>query len=407
MRRCLRSVHSLIVCCSFAMVLLCASAAKAHEIPGDVIVRVIVAPQAGSLNIAVRAPLEAMRDFDFPSIGPGYLDFEQADAQLQDAAQLWIADALEVYADGRALTRPRISAVRASLPSDRSFTGYDSAAAHVRSAPLSSGINLVWQQALIDVLLEVPLDAQFDVLSLRPALQRLGIRVRTVVRFEASDGAVRLYQYDGDPGVVELDPRWYGAAWRFVVQGFEHILSGLDHLLFLLCLVLPFYARLKSLVLIVTAFTIGHSVTLIGAAYGLAPASLWFAPLVETLIAASILYMAIENVIAPNLRARWALAAGFGLIHGFGFSSALRDTLQFAGEHHVVALLSFNVGVELGQLLVLLLLVPILRFVLPRVRSQQTVTVVISVIVGHTAWHWMADRYQALSEFGLLSRFFS
>jgi hypothetical protein len=125
--------------------------------------------------------------------------------------------------------------------------------------------------------------------------------------------------------------------------------------------------------------------------------------MVETLIAASIFYMALENVIAPSLRMRWILAVAFGLVHGFGFSSALRDTLQFAGDHHIVALLSFNVGVELGQLLVLVLLVPVLHFVLRRVPSERLATVVISVIVGHTAWHWMADRFSALSQYSLLS----
>src|SRR5690606_26194222 len=110
-----------------------------------------------------------------------------------------------------------------------------------------------------------------------------------------------------------------------------------------------------------TAFTAGHSVTLIGSAFGLAPSALWFPPLVETLIALSILYMAIENVVAARVRGRVAIAFGFGLVHGFGFSFALTNTLQFAGDHLLTSLLAFNVGIELGQLLVLVLLVPALN----------------------------------------------
>ena len=106
----------------------------------------------------------------------------------------------------------------------------------------------------------------------------------------------RAFQFTGDPGLVRLDPRWHQAAWRFVRSGFAHILDGIDHLLFLLCLVLPL-RRFWHLVGVVTAFTVAHSITLFCAAFGLAPSALWFPPLVETLIAASIVYMAIENAI--------------------------------------------------------------------------------------------------------------
>src|SRR6266851_4423631 len=128
-----------------------------------------------------------------------------------------------------------------------------------------------------------------------------------------------------------VDPRWHQAAWRFVESGFFHILEGTDHLLFLLCLVIPF-RRFGQLVLVVTSFTVAHSITLIASAYNLGPGALWFPPLVETLIAISILYMAIENVLGTNLGRRWMISFGFGLVHGFAFSFALRETLQFAGS---------------------------------------------------------------------------
>ena len=175
-------------------------------------------------------------------------------------------------------------------------------------------------------------------------------------------GAVRAFEYSGDPGLVRLDPRWHQAALRFVALGFEHILDGIDHLLFLTCLVIPF-RRVGPLVAIVTSFTVAHSVTLIASAFGLAPGALWFPPLVETLIAMSIVYMAFENIVGVKLRRRWLITFAFGLVHGFGFSFALRETLQFAGSHLLTSLVSFNIGVELGQLLVLVLLVPALSLV--------------------------------------------
>jgi hypothetical protein len=245
----------------------------------------------------------------------------------------------------------------------------------------------------------VPIDSQDADFSIRPNLQRLGLRVTTALRFVAPDGAVRVFELAGDPGVVPLDPRWSGAALRFVRQGFRHILGGADHLLFLLCLVMPLRRELRALVGVATAFTVAHSTTLIASAYGLAPDVLWFGPLIETLIAASIFYMAVENVVAANVQGRWALAFGFGLVHGFGFSFALRNTLQFAGDHVLTSLLSFNIGVELGQVAVLVLMVAALNAAYRFVASERLGTVVVSVIVAHTAWHRMAERFAVLRQF--------
>jgi hypothetical protein len=208
---------------------------------------------------------------------------------------------------------------------------------------------------------------------------------------------VRAFELEGDPGLVRLDPRWHQAAARFVALGFRHILDGTDHLLFLLCLVIPF-RRLRPLVLVVSAFTVAHSITLLASAFGLAPDGLWFPPLVETLIAASIVYTALENIVVARPRRRWLIAFGFGLVHGFGFSFALRQTLQFAGSHLLTSLLAFNVGVELGQLFVLALLVPALDLVFRRV-PERTGTIVLSALVAHTGWHWMADRWERLRQF--------
>jgi hypothetical protein len=124
----------------------------------------------------------------------------------------------------------------------------------------------------------------------------------------------------------------------------------------------------------------------------MAPDALWFSPLAETLVAASIVYMALENVVSPAVRRRWAIAFAFGLAHGFGFSFAMRDTLQFAGSHLVPALVSFNVGVEIGQVVVLLLLIPFLELLFRFGVAERTGTIVLSAIVAHTGWHWLLER---------------
>src|SRR5439155_19303913 len=125
-------------------------------------------------------------------------------------------------------------------------------------------------------------------------------------RFLPPGGAVRAFEFQGDPGVVRLDPRWHQAALQFVKLGFLHILDGIDHLLFLFCLVIPF-RRFRALVAIVTSFTVAHSITLIASAYNIAPDALWFPPLIETLIAVSILYMALENIVSPQLTRSWMI----------------------------------------------------------------------------------------------------
>ena len=158
--------------------------------------------------------------------------------------------------------------------------------------------------------------------------------------------------------------------------------------------------RLRPLVAIVTAFTIAHSLTLAASALGWVPDGLWFPPLVETLIAASIVFMALENILGTGLGRRWIVAFVFGLVHGFGFAFALRDSLQFAGDHLALALLAFNLGVELGQVAVLVIMVPALSLLIRRLPTRPAV-IVLSALIAHTAWHWLAERWAQLSRFSV------
>ncbi len=372
---------------------------SAHDIPASVVVQAFVRPQGERLRLIVRVPLGAMRDVEFPLRGDGLLDLPRADRALRDAALLWLAKDIAVYEGDTPLGPPALTGVRVSLPSDRSFVTFESALAGVAGPPLPPDTTLIWTQGLLDVLFEYPIRSDRSAFSIRPAFGRLGHSVVTVLRYQPPAGAERAFELSGDPGMVRLDPRWHQAAWRFVTLGFFHILDGTDHLLFLLCLVIPF-RRFRALVLIVTAFTIAHSITLIASAFDLAPGGLWFPPLVETLIAVSILYMALENIAGVmSVQRRWLLAFAFGLVHGFGFSFALRETLQFAGSHLVTSLLSFNVGVEAGQLLVLAVLVPALQLLFRFAVAERVGIIILSALVAHTAWHWTAERWERLRQF--------
>lgn len=363
----------------------------AHEVPANVLVQAFVKPEGNRLWLLVRVPLSSMRDINFPLRDPGYLIVDQVEPLLRDGARLWIADFVELYENGARLDPPRIVAARVSLPGDRSFTEYEGALAHVMGPPPRADTELFWDQWLMDVVLEYTIESEDSDFAMNPALAHLGLRTTTGLRFLPPDGPERAYQYAGDPGLVQLDPRWYHAAYRFIVLGFVHILDGIDHLLFVLLLVIPF-RRLRPLIAIVTSFTVAHSITLAASASGLAPDALWFPPLVETLIALSIVYMALENIVGGvGMQRRWLLAFGFGLVHGFGFSFLLRESLQFAGSHLITSLFAFNLGVELGQILVVLLLIPVLYTLFRYVVAERIGTIILSAFVAHTAWHWVGE----------------
>ncbi len=380
------------------MSVMLSSPLAAHEIPNDVTVQAFLKPSGDRLHLLVRVPLKAMRDIIFPERN-GYLDLERTAPLLPDASILWISDFIELYEGEVRLPKPKVAATRLSLESDRSFADYDAALAHLNGPRLPEDTNVVWNQVMMDVLFEYPIVSDRSEFSIHPGLARLGLRVLTVLRFLPPSGVVRAFEYEGDPGLVRVDPRWYQAALRFVNLGFFHILDGTDHLLFLFCLVIPFW-RFGALIPIVTSFTVAHSITLIASAYNLGPDALWFPPLIETLIAASIVYMALENIVGTsNVHRRWIITFGFGLVHGFGFSFILRQTLQFAGSHMLTSLLSFNVGVELGQLLVLVLLIPVLEVLFRYVVAERMGTIILSALVAHTGWHWMIDRGSVLSQF--------
>jgi hypothetical protein len=321
------------------------------------------------------------------------------DASLREAAAVWMAHSIEVYENDILLPAPQIVEVRASLPSDKSFASYEEAFQHVTGPRLTNDVQIYWNQAMLDALFDYSIQSDRSRFSIHPGVARLGLQVVTALRFLPAGGVVRAFEFAGDPGLVRLDPHWYEASLTFVRLGFFHILDGTDHLLFLFCLVIPFRS-LRKLIPVVTSFTAAHSITLIASAYNLAPDYLWFPPLIETLIAMSIVYMALENIVGGiGVQRRWIITFGFGLVHGFGFSFALRQTLQFAGSHLLASLLSFNIGVELGQLLVLLVLTPFLHLLFRFAVAERMGTIILSALVAHTGWHWMLDRGEQLRQF--------
>jgi energy-converting hydrogenase Eha subunit E len=172
---------------------------------------------------------------------------------------------------------------------------------------------------------------------------------------------------------------------RFFRLGVEHIFLGYDHLCFLLALVVA--SRMRELVKIVTSFTVAHSITLILAALEIARLP---SRLVECAIAATIVYVAAENLFRQSTSHRWALTFGFGLIHGFGFANVLAE-LGLPTVGRVRCLLAFNVGVEFGQLAIVAAIFPFIVLV-TRGRHGARVRAVISIAVGVFGLGWLVER---------------
>jgi hydrogenase/urease accessory protein HupE len=193
------------------------------------------------------------------------------------------------------------------------------------------------------------------------------------------------------PPVTLSAPANPPAAWfSFVLLGIEHILTGYDHLCFLLALLLV-ARRFRDVLGVITTFTVAHSLTLVAAALkvvSLSPA------IVEPLIAASIIYVGVENLILRRQpRHRLALVFGFGLIHGLGFASALAERLPgITGLAIIPPLLSFNLGVEAGQLAVAAVLVPLIILLRSRANYLSLLQPALSCLIAGFGLFWFAQR---------------
>ena len=205
--------------------------------------------------------------------------------------------------------------------------------------------------------------------------------------------AARLTPHDALVEVATVPNRWE-VARSYLVLGVEHILEGYDHLLFVIALVL-LLGRPWVVIKAATAFTLAHTITLAGSTLGLI--GLPQAP-VEVLVALSIVFLAVEiakqDPNNPRLSERlpWAVAFGFGLIHGFGFAGALRE-IGLPEDDVAWALLTFNIGVELGQLLIISLCLASIALV-QRVKpaALRPSTLAATYEIGITASFWFLQR---------------
>jgi hydrogenase/urease accessory protein HupE len=226
----------------------------------------------------------------------------------------------------------------------------------------------------------------------------LSITVGSQTRGAVLSRAQNSYPVDEQPSAADEDRTgqntFLTVLKRFTGLGVEHILLGFDHLLFLLAVIIV-VRKVRETLLLVTAFTLAHSLTLILAGLEIITVS---PRIVEPLIALSIAYMAVRNLFlvrkkhAHFIRERWAATFLFGLLHGLGFAGALRE-VSIPSEYFVLALVMFNVGVEIGQMIVLTVILPWLALLREkRAKWEKPFIIASSSVVAALALFWTVER---------------
>jgi hypothetical protein len=319
------------------------------------------------------------------------------DGFAREGAKVWVADLLSLREDGAPLPTPRVVAARISRASDSSFSTFERALEHVNGDRLPSETLLVQDQAEVDTLLETPIRSARSRFSFEPGFARVGVRVTTTLAFLSPDGGIRRFEYEGDPETFPLDPDWRQAVAGLFRAGFSHYWAETDYLLFFLCVALVF-ERFRALALFALAFAVAQLLALIVSASGLVPAAPWIPALWGVLIAAAIVYMGIEAIVADESdQQRWGLAVVTGAAFGSGFWFALEPAIQFGGAHRMAALLAFDAGIVIGYVSALALFAGAVKCLLRLSSAPRVVVIIAAAIAIRISWHRMLDRAHALN----------
>jgi len=212
---------------------------------------------------------------------------------------------------------------------------------------------------------------------------------KTLARIEVA-GETQEFVFENGRGFeVDAQPPWIRSFLQFVRMGIFHIFTGYDHIAFLLGVVM-IGGSFRTILKVVTSFTIAHSITLALAAFNIVVLP---SRIVESGIALSIMYIALENLLFKKFDRRWIITFFFGLVHGFGFASALAE-VHLSGSLLATALFSFNLGVEVGQVCIVAVMLPVL-FCMQRFRFNQAIVRFVSLAIFLLGSFWFWERVTA------------
>lgn len=217
-------------------------------------------------------------------------------------------------------------------------------------------------------------------------LREVNAAHKTLARVDAGGRSREVVFENGRAVQIDAQRNWLASCGQFVRMGILHIFTGYDHVAFLLGVVL-IGGSLRTIVKVVTSFTLAHSITLALAALHVVTLP---PRLVESGIALSIMYIALENLFFKQFDRRWIVTFFFGLIHGFGFASALQE-VHLSGKLLATALFSFNLGVEIGQLCIVAALLPALVY-MARLQFSQALVKASSLLIFLLGSFWFWQR---------------
>lgn len=265
-----------------------------------------------------------------------------------------IAEGHRIEAGGE-LLRPQVHSVRAypkgSVPPFNTLAEVRAATAPGPGYPMDAP-QVDAAYVVVDAYLFYPRPGGVTALRIGSSLDNRFLGQPEVQNLIIDDTGVKPIVYRARGLLAEpitINPSAWQAAATFTRAGIAHIAGGPDHLLFVLCLALG-AASLGALAWRVTGFTLGHCVTLVAGFFGYVPQAPWFVPAVEAAIAASIVLAAVAALRKAGRGPMLALTSVIGLVHGLGFSFALREMLQLDGPHLAMSLGAFNLGIEIGQI---------------------------------------------------------
>jgi hypothetical protein len=399
-------------------------AVRAHFLLVNVNIRVIhVEHQRDGLRVYIRLPMPlVVADLVGPPRADGTVDPAPYTVNRIEGGQLMhyvdvsalrrdpiglgklVLDRHVLIVDGRRM-RGRIEAVRAYPAFEQSrFTTLQEARAALQGPPYASQLETVYAgETVVDVQVLYPTTGPVSSYAFgasRPPILQ-GVENLANLLFDHGDGDTKIFRAIGsleEPLVVgdaamagtprEGRQSWGEVARTFVWQGILHILQGTDHVLFVLCLTIG-AVGLTNLLWRVTGFTLGHTVTLIAGFFGFFPAVPWFIPVIEAAIALSIIYAGAVALLRRAGSATFVITAAIGLLHGLGFSFVLHRLLQIDSPNLWTGLLSFNLGVEIGQVALILLVWPTLQLAeqwIPRYALYGRVAVVAPAVAIAAVW---------------------
>jgi hypothetical protein len=368
---------------------------SAHEVPSELTVDAFVRPVDARLQLLIRVPLSGLMGTGMPKEGVGYLALADiGPSSLQTATQ--IADALDLYENGVRLLNPAIVSTRISLPFDSSFASYGQAIAHLQGPPLPLDTQVYWLQGYFDTLIEYPIRSNQSHFSFHTRLDTLAPQVTTELHFLPQAGTPRSFEFIGDPGEIALAPRWYQVTALFLDRGVRFLLALPDQWLFVLCMLIPW--RRSTWLQAMGAFAAGSTLSLAAVTYGPDSTGVWLPALADATIAGLLVYLALENIVLHHRPRSMAAPFMFGAASGIGMALAAGQLRQFAGTHHLLSVLSFDAGLELGQLVTLAILAAPLGLLYRRFSDQRLRTILLSALLANASWRTLSNRVVALPD---------